>query len=178
MISWRAFSTSRDCADKDAQIKKLQDTIYEMAKENVKMEKKMLKYAALSRKNIFGPSGFEYLKEEVAHLGAVNMRLRDRLNKSNKKRELLQTEVEKLRETFLATGNSIQENIEKNELPVRICNALNYNSMHTYADLLEVTASEFLRTPNIARKSLQDLRGHIKSKFPDHYAAFALMVDQ
>jgi predicted nucleic acid-binding Zn-ribbon protein len=178
MISWRAFSTSRDCADKDAQIKKLQDTIYEMAEENVKMEKKMLKYAALSRKNIFGPSGFEYLKQEVAHLGAVNMRLRDRLDKSNKKRELLQEEVEKLRKAFLVTGDFILENIEKNELSVRICNALNYNSMHTYADLLEVTASEFLRTPNIARKSLQDLRGHIKSKFPAHYSAFALMVDQ
>ena len=43
MISWRAFGASRDCADKDAQIKKLQDTIYEMAEQNIKMEKKMLK---------------------------------------------------------------------------------------------------------------------------------------
>ena len=178
MISWRAFSGKRDCTDKDATIKKLQDTIYEMAEENVKMEKKMLKYAALSRKTIFSPDGFACLKDEIAHLGAVNMSLRDRLNKSIKKRDRLEREIDKLRRRLPLHSDLFEEQIEKNQLSVRLGNALNNCDKYTYADLLEVPASEILRTPNIGRKSLQDLKAQIKSKCPDQYSKFMFMVDQ
>ena len=182
MISWRAFGASRDCADKDAQIKKMQDAIYEMAEENVKMKKKMLKYAAQANAQKWSSEDVrahvEHLRIEITKMVSVNNDLRREVNNLKSHKAMLQQETGRMKKRLNVARHIFQEDIQKDQIPVRLSNALEKDDINTYADLLEISEAELLRTPNIARKSLQYLREHIQSKFPEYYYAFNFMVDQ
>ena len=182
MISWRAFGASRDCADKDAQIKKLQDTIYEMAEQNIKMEKKMLKYAAQANAQQWSSEDVrahvEHLRIEITKMVSVNNDLRREINNIKSHKAMLQQETGLMKKRLTVARDLFNECIQKDQIPVRLRNALKNDDIYTYADLLEISEAELVRTPNIGRKSLQYLREHIQYKFPEYYYAFNFMVNQ
>ena len=55
-------------------------------------------------------------------------------------------------------NNNLNIKIDELELSIRVMSGLKTNGINTIGDLVKLTESEFLRTPNFGRKSLNEIR--------------------
>lgn len=144
-------------------LKKLGDALTVMAKIDEEQQRQIadLKRALSNERNsrqITELHEIQKLKRENHVLTKENRRLMVKLD------ILLNTNLPK----------EFEQKISGDCLPTRVCNALRNESWDTYLDILDISASRFLRLPNMGRRSFQVLKEHLQSKFPEKYHEFAL----
>lgn len=171
MLKWFRTNKGDPCKDCSELIEKYQEAAYQLAENINKLE---VEFADKINK-IKSKHHEEIVSREskyVVMMKKYKTTERHLHNTLDKNRELndkvqLLSLAAKLPKTF-------KREIALKSLRVRTVNSLAREGIDSYFKLTQYTSNHLLRMPNFGRKSLNDLKEHIKQEFPDDYMKFSM----
>jgi len=180
MLKWMKEKHCGQCASKNLQITKLQQALYEMAEDANKAEVyykekvEELRERLIKRKIDTTDGNYSRL---IKALETIRHQ-REQINSLNRENARLKRKIDFIMDKPLPA--ELANDIDMRMLPQRVVNFLKNQKLLTYMDLVDKPEAEMLRTPNFGRKSLNQLRNHLREKFPkdqSHFACLAIWSD-
>tara|TARA_R100001086_G_scaffold250029_1_gene192725 strand:+ start:2136 stop:2729 length:594 start_codon:yes stop_codon:yes gene_type:complete len=160
MLKWFKTDRGDPCKDCSELIEKYQEAAYQLIEDNEKLERRL-------------KEKIRSVEKQRNDHADENSKLKYKIKRLEKERDFHLLNY-KRQEWLTKQPEEFRCKIDSSTLKARTANRLKWCNIEIYADLTEKTEKELLGVPDFGRRTLNDLKEHIKRKFPDDFLNFSM----